>query len=195
MRVTRSRILTTLLVLVALFTGSFIAEHIPSADELLRDKPFLRAGVVGRPVSLRTADVTITAVHAAKQVTLHGQVAESAGVWLVVDVVWAPRREQGELAGSRPVVETADGRRFGGLQAVLNTCGPAQPGLPVKCQLPFEVAIDALEGAHLLVPAGTSVETADDVADIDLGIDIAAAEDMAASGDQIALLQTSTVSR
>ena len=48
----------------------------------------------GAPVRLRTADVTVAQVQAAKRVELYGQVAESSGLWLVFDVVWAARGGQ-----------------------------------------------------------------------------------------------------
>ena len=192
MRFTRNGLLTALLVVAALFVGSFVTSRLPQPDKLLGETPFLRDGVVGQPVRLRTADVTVERVQAAKRVELHGQVAESSGVWLVFDVVWAARSEPSQLAGTSPVVVAADGRRFGGTQAVIATCGPAQPGLPVSCQLPFELPADALEGARLLIPADGSTRANDDVADLDLGIGAAAAALLAETDAQIALL-TSTV--
>lgn len=136
MRFTRNGLLTAVLVAAALFVGSFVTERIPALDRF-GETPFLREGSVGAPVRLRTADVTVERVQTAKRVELFGQVSQSSGVWLVVDVVWASRGEPSQLSGTSPVVVAADGRRFGGAQAVVATCGPAQPGLPVSCQLPF----------------------------------------------------------
>ena len=192
MRFTRNGLLTAALVVAALFIGSFVTERLPQPAQLLGETPFLHDGVVGAPVRLRTADVTVAQVQAAKRVELYGQVAESSGLWLVFDVVWAAGGEASRLAGTSPVVVAADGRRFGGAQAVLATCGPAQPGLPVSCQLPFEVPADALEGARLLIPAEGNTRTNDDVADIDLGIDAATAARFADTDAHVALL-TSTV--
>lgn len=188
MRFTRQGLLTALLVVAALFVGSFVTSRLPQPDQLLAGAPFLRNGVIGAPVRLRTADVTVQRVQPAKRVELYGQVASSPAIFLVVDVVWAARGEPSTLAGSSPVVVAADGRRFGGTQAVSNSCGPAQPGLAVSCQLPFEVAADALEGARLFIPAGGDTQVSDDVADIDLGIDAEAAVQFAATDAQVELL-------
>lgn len=195
MRLTRTGMLTGILVVAALFLGSFIVDRLPKSDSLLSETPFLRAGTLGEPVSLRTAEVTVAKVQTAKRIELYRQVSESAEVFLVVDVVWEPVRESSTLTGSSPVVVASDGRVFGGTQVLINNCGPAQTGLPVTCQLPFEISADALEGARLRVPASGSVNSGDDVADIDLGIDAELAVRLSETNAQIKLQQTMAAPR
>ncbi|MEZ5086283.1 MAG: hypothetical protein R2722_08550 [Tessaracoccus sp.] len=195
MRFTREGLLTAVLVVAALFVGSFVTDRLPKPDSVLGETPFLHEAIIGEQVALRTADVTVTEVRSAKQVVLHGQVSESAGVWLVADIVWEPRHEPSLLGGTLPVVVSTDGRTFGGTQAVINNCGPTQPGLPVTCQLPFEMPVDALEGARLRIPAATTVRGSDDVADIDLAIDAEMAQQLAATDEQLALATTTAVGR
>ncbi|MFT3888446.1 MAG: hypothetical protein QM713_09840 [Arachnia sp.] len=192
MKFTRNGLLTTLLVVAALFIGSQITTHLPQPEFVLGEAPFLSKADVGEPVRLRTGDVTVTGVRSAKRVELYRQVAESPGVWLVVDLTWAPRDAPSGVPADAPELVAADGRRFGGTQAVINTCGPAQPGMPVACQFPFEVPTDALEGIRLLVPTGGSTRASDDVAEVDLGIDADRAAQLSATDEQVAL-ETSTV--
>ena len=194
MRLTRDGTLTALLVVAALFVGSYLKTHLPS-PESFRDAPYLHAAAVGQRVTLRTADVTVTGVQAAKRVERFGSVGQILGVWLVVDIIWASRGEPALLSGATPRVITVDGRAFGGSQAVTATCGPAQPGLPLACQLPFEVAADALEGARLQIPAQNAGAEADDVADIDLGITAERAARFAATDAQVKLAEAKAAPR
>lgn len=86
-----------------------------------------------------------------------------------------------------------DGRTFGGSQPVTNNCGPANPGLPVTCQLPFEVPTDALEGLVLAIPAETDSWAGDQVTEIDLGISADEAAAFATTDAQVALQQARVV--
>lgn len=192
MRLTREGILTAMLVVAALFVGSALTERLPQPSAVL-EAPFVREGAVGDTITLRTADVTVRGVDGSQIVRGIADTAQTSGVFLVVEIEWAPRGQASLLAGSAPEVVAADGRVFGGSQAVVNNCGPAQPGLPVRCQLPFEVAADAAAGARLLVPAGSTTDAADDIADIDLGITPERAAELAASTTVIRLKQPTVV--
>lgn len=189
MRLTREGLLTAVLVVAALFVGSSLTERLPQPSAVL-EAPFLHAGAVGDTIALRTADVTVHGITGSPLVRSFSDTAQTPGVFLVAEIEWAPRGQASMLSGAVPEVVAADGRVFGGFQAVSNNCGPAQPGLPVRCQLAFEVATDAAAGAHLLIPAGPTTGTADDVADIDLGITPEQAARFAASGTVIPLKQS-----
>lgn len=193
MRFTRDGLLTAILVVAALFVGSTLTQYLPKPDDF-RDDPFPVAGAFGEPVRLRNADITVTKVQAARTVELFGQVAATDGVWLVLDVTYAPRHEPGVLVGSQPLLSAPDGRRFGGLQAITKNCGPANPGLPVACQLPIEVPADALEGLVLTIPAENGQWENDEVTEIDLGITAERAAELRASEAQVTL-QEPTVAR
>ena len=194
MRLTRNGLLTTLLVIVALLVGSTLTRHLPDPNEF-RDAPYPVAGVLGEPVRLRTGEITLTGVRSARTVEIFGNVAATTGVWLVVDVTYEPLHEPGLMAGSQARVEALDGRQFGGLQPVTNNCGPANPGLPVACQLPFEVDDAALEGLVLAIPALAENWGADHVTAIDLGITAERAEELRASEDHVVLLRPRVVER
>lgn len=187
MRLSRDGFLTAILVVAALFVGSFVTSRMPNPDSLLTERPFLHDVGLNQTVELRTGSVTVTRIETAKQVEIYSQVAASEGVWLVATVRWSPVGEPELIGGSQPVVRAADGRTFGGIQAVTNNCGSTQPGLMVQCQLAFEVAPDALQGAHLLIPAGSSVTASDDVAEIDLGIDAIIADELSQTDAHISL--------
>ena len=174
MQTTRTGILTAVLVVVALWLGSVISTALPSASDIL-SRPFVHEAHVGEPVTLRTATVTVTDVRAADEVASYRSIASTTGVWLVVDLEVVAREEAGRLIPAAFRLRAADGRLFGELPAVTVSCGPLQPGIAVRCTVPFEVPPDAVPGAHLLIPAAADVEATDDLADVDLGIDDALA--------------------
>ena len=60
------------------------------------------------------------------------------------------------------------------------------PGLPVRCQLIFEMDKEALEGARLNIPASTA--RGDDMAQIDLGIDAAKAATLSRNTQSIRIV-------
>lgn len=194
MKFSRTGLLTAILVVAALFIGSYISQALPVSDRVIGERPFMHEASLGDTVRLRTADVTVTAVQTAFEVESKstGQVASTSGVWIVFDITWSPVGESALLENQAAVVRAADGREFGGSQAVTSNCGPTQPGLPVACQLPIEISADALEGAHLLLPAGGYINLSDDVADYDLGIDAELASELADADERIVLLESTT---
>lgn len=193
MRFTRNGLITAVLVVAALFVGSFVAERMPRPEGYLTEQPFIHEGEIGQTVVLRTGEVSVVGVYAAKTVELFLDVSESADVWLVVDVRWTPLGEPHLIGGSTAAIAASDGRTFGGSQPVNNICGRTQPGLTVGCQMAFEISADALEGAQILLPAESSVRTGDGVAQIDLGIDAATAAEWAETDAHITLLESTVM--
>lgn len=193
MKTTGKTVLTVLITLALLYAGSLITKLLPDATEILSDRPFTHEVTVGETVAMRTGDVAVTDVQAAAKIELYDQVAITDQVWLVIDVRWTPRGESDLIGGSFPVIRSQDGRTFGGSQPLTVNCGPTPPGLTVWCQMPFEMPIDALEGSKVLIPAGNSVFTSDDVAQIDLQIDEATAGKFASTEEQISLQYSSPV--
>lgn len=195
MTFTREGLLTALLVIAALFFGSYITTLIPTPDQVTSDQPFFHEVAVGETAQMRTGSVTVTGVETASQVELFAQIAGTSGVWLVVDVEFEPIGQSTLIAGGNAVLRAVDGRTLGGTQAVTTNCGPTPPGMMVTCQLAFELPSDALEGAHLWIPAGASVNTSDDVADVDLGIDAERAAELAATDQHLELIETTAVTK
>lgn len=187
MKFSRTGLFTAILVVAALFVGSYVSSIIPSPDRIMSERPFFHEALVGDTVELRSAHVTVTDVRTAHEIEYLGQIAGTAGVWIVFDIEWSPVREPAVLRGHSIAVRAHDGRMFGGAQAILNNCGPTQPGLPVSCTLAIEMAADALTDATLLIPAGDSVTASDDVAVINLGIDADRAAALAAPTARIPL--------
>lgn len=192
MRLTRSGLLTGLIVVLALWVGSIVTSWLPDPQQVYAAS-FFRPGTVGETVSIRSYNVTVTGVRAGPEVATDAQVAVTRSLWLVVDLTWSPTdaaiawSSEGvasQLTAAEPRLMSADGREFGGLPGITTTCGAAQPGLPLTCSVPFEVPPDALEGAHFWFPS-SYVGAMDDVADIDLDIDAARAADLAASTDRV----------
>lgn len=193
MKFSRNGLFTAILVVAALFVGSYVSSVIPVPDRIMSERPFVHPAEIGDTVLLRTAETSVTAVSSAKEIELLGQVAGTDGLWLVFDISWNPRNEPAILPNRAIAVRTVDGRTFGETQAVTSNCGPTQPGLRVECQIAIEVTEDALAGAHLLIPAGGSITASDDVADFDLGIDADRAEALSSPEERIALTESTVV--
>ena len=185
MQFTRDGIVTVLLVIAALFLGTVVTERIPDPQETL-NAPFDHEAGVGEPVAMRTGVVTVTGVRAAKQVTSFVDTATTRGVWLIVDTEWTPQHEPHILSGSEVRIRAADGRSFGGDSVLTASCTPTQPGITFLCSFAFEMDPKALPGATVLLPASLLGE-ADDVAVVDLGLDEAAAQRLAAATAPIKL--------
>lgn len=174
----RSHLVTGGLVLLALSAGVFINKRLPEPASV-REAPFIREVSRNASVNLRTGQVTVLGVEASP--TLAGQQVTAVskdGTFLVLDLEFRARNRPGSL--SRLTLEARDGRTFGGLPPTgTDGCGPAQPGIPVRCQVVFEVDRVALDGLKLRVPSDQfSSGRGDLVALIDLNIDPALAQNL-----------------
>ena len=181
-----SRWLTIPVLAAALLFGSWTASHLPTSSSVTNDQ-FIRAGMVGQSVDLRTGSVKVTQVRSAAEVQSGGQVAKTPGIWLIVDVNFTPKNEPRPLL--EPQLSDSKGRDFGGGQAITPAaCGPGQPGLVLGCTFALEIPKDALPGATLLLHSENSFSTVPfDVASIDLGIDESQAEQLAADTGRVLL--------
>lgn len=189
MGLSRTSLLTAVLVVIALFVGSLLDAHLPRLDRLVAE-PFLRTGTVGEPVNLRTVTVTVTGVRSGKEVESLRTVSVTTAVWLVVDYVVEARGEERIVAPTNLRLKAADGRLFGGTPGVVVSCPRAQPGVPITCSVPFEVPADAVAGSRLLVPAEADVDLMDDVASIDLGLTPDRAEVLASDTTRVIIAPT-----
>lgn len=179
MPVTRAQWITGALVIAGLAVGSVVSSRLPDPAQAWQ-APFPESGAVGDRVGLRTAWVTVESVAASTTVrSPTNEVAATPGTFLVLDLEYEARLEAWSL--SEQEIRTPDGRRFGGSQVVRPGCS-GQPGIPVACQVVFELPADALEGAHFWAPPdGKAGGDGDTTLDIDLGIDAARAGELAAS--------------
>lgn len=189
----RSAVLTVLVLVTALVVGAWVTSLVPIADDL-GERPFVHEAAVGDEVLLRTGTVTVTGVRAANELAHAGQVAATEGVWLLADVTFDPRGETRYLP--QPWLVTPDGTRYGDRQALTLPCGPAQPGLPVVCTLALELPSEALEGAHLWIPADHhGLDHPDDILDVDLALDAAAVQRLTQDLGQVTVEQPKVVGR
>lgn len=178
MRLTRDGLVTSLLVVGALFVGSALEDRVPDATDLFSDR--FEVGVrIGEPASLRTGIVTVTDVRSARELTHNMDIATTAQVFLVVDLTWEPTGSANPLILSSVTFETADGVRYAGQPGLQTYCGQTNPGLPVDCVVHFELPADRIAGGHLLVPSLETVDGSDVVAVVDLGLDGNVAESLA----------------
>ena len=165
---TTERTLTGLVTIAALAIGVAVTSRLPSADSIAA-WPFVHQVAIGETVSLRTGQLTVDGVDATTAVTQSGKTVKTSAHWLLVMMRFTAAREPSALAGM--TLKTADGRTYSATRPLQSTCGAGQPGITIRCTIPFEVPADALAGAHLLVPAALLGQGAgDDLADVDLGI-------------------------
>lgn len=182
MRITRMGLLTGLIVVLALWVGSLVTRMLPAPSDVY-ERPYVESGSLGEQVTTRAFDVTVTGVRAGPEAERDTTVAATTGVWLVVDFTLTARGETFLLPVAEVRIEAADGRQFGGVPGLTASCRRAQVGIAQTCSIPFEVPPDAIEGAHVLIPA-SYVTAMDDVAVIDLGISGEEATDLAASTER-----------
>ena len=167
MKVSRSTLVTLVLVLAALALGHVITQRLPQPDDVA-SRPFVRAGELGQPITLRTGTLTVLSASVTHSVSQFGTTYTTPHGWLVVRVQYTAAGRTNTL--TNPTIVAADGREFGGYQSVPTPCGPAQPDFTIACDLVVEVAQDALPGARLRLMADPlgGARTPDDVAEVDL---------------------------
>lgn len=167
----------------ALLIGGWLQPMLPDSDEVAT-APYVRAGVLGESVDYRLGTVSVTDVQGAKEYVNYGRVAATSGIWLVFDLEFVAKDEPRSIPA--PYLRDAEGRLYGGSQAVTNLCGPAQPGMIAECRLALEVPESALEGSTLILPASFRMLGApDDEVAIDLMIDAAKAKEIVADAGRV----------
>ena len=169
------------LILAALAAGRVVTSAY-GADDSLGD-PFLVAGSLGRPVSLRYADVTATAVEGSTLVSPNSGM-RTTGVWLAVRLKIVTKGEPQEVRYA--AVEDRRGRTYlaNGTRSQFSP-GASQPGVPRYASALVEVPADAVKGARLRVALNSLDTRRDDMADIDLGLTAADAQEWAARTEML----------
>lgn len=179
---------------MALAAGAYIASKIPD-PRAIRSAMFVHKAKIGDTVQLRTGSVKLVNIDASKRIFVPKETAATGanvgisqnGIFLVATIDIAGKNEPGGFADLS--IYDRYGRSFGGTQAIgTNACGPASPGLPIRCRIVFEIEADALAGAALRVPASDGA--GDDMAEIDLGIDPAKAAQLARNVQTIKITST-----
>ena len=161
------------LVVAALAVGAAITTHTPDTDA--RERPFVRAGVVGQPVNARTFDATVVSVRGAARVTggaKSARVRDTAGVWVVVRVRLAARDKPTTV--DHAVVRDARGRSTLATPRVVQPLignAVVQPGIPVEGDVVFEVPRDAAAAGLTIGLADALDPRMDAVAEVPLPID------------------------
>lgn len=173
-----------LVVLVAMSIGRLITDHLDPEEAAFA--PFVREGHLGETVRLEYADVRVTGIRAGHYLDGAGDVVAAAGVFLVVDATLVAR--EGHVQFGELSFLDRKGRRFPA-QDRASACS-ATTGAPTGARwhimLCFDVPTDPelLVGSKLRVARGSTTIGAlrrDDLAEIDLGIDLERAQELAAS--------------
>jgi hypothetical protein len=182
---TRAAVVTAFAVLAALAAGTALSSALPSANDV-SDAPFVTTGVVGQVAHLRTGELTVLGVDASTTVSDSlDQAVSEQGTFLIVKLRWVASPKPHSLTGVW--VRAADGRTYHDGSPVTSFCAPAQTGIPVSCQLIFEMPKAALAGATLVAPSEAISAEGDLQARIDLGIDGALASALAAKTAEVTL--------
>ncbi len=153
-----------------------VAEAEPPRD------PFVRSAEVGETAGMEYADVRVTAVRSAATLDDGSTVIVPVERFLLVDVEVTSTAELTTFLGHYLV--DADGRRF--VTEARTGCAenltPAV-GVAWRATFCFDVPRDAVEGMHFVLSRGDYGTNGDDqrrdeVADVDLAIDRAAADEL-----------------
>jgi hypothetical protein len=167
--------------LVALAVGGMVVWVAPS-DETA-EAPFVRAGDVGDVVALEYADVSVTDVLAADQLSGALDGAVPAGTFLLADVELLVRGGSTRFDGV--YVRDSEGRLHGASGTAGCTISGSSTNVPAGvryyARYCFDLPRSALAGAVLVVSRGAGHDDGvgwrrDDVAEIDLGISEAEAD-------------------
>lgn len=173
---------SALIGIIILAGGAYLSSKIPSPKDI-REDPFVRVAKAGEPVALRAGTVKLLRTDVSDRVFVPRQTASTGanvtvsqhGAFVVATVEVSGR--DGPESFSNVTLVDRRGRTFGGPQPIGdNACGYASPGLPMRCQLVFEIDKSALAGMKLRIPSSTT--GGDDVAEIDLAIDDAKAKQL-----------------
>jgi hypothetical protein len=160
------------LVLAALAAGRAVTTLFP-ADAAI-STPFVRAGVIGQPVSLRYADITAAGVQGSTCVATSSSSLgmQTPGVFVVVPLVIVAKGESAEVRYA--AVRDREGRTFlaSGTRSSF-TAGTGQAGVRRYASVLVEVPRDAVAGAHLRVALNRLDQRRDDLADVDLRLSTA----------------------
>lgn len=157
-----------LVALGLLAAGSQLHRWLPSDDDDPGSEPFLRAGVVGQAVDLRTATVTVESVSGSRTVEEYGSELVSPGVWVVARYTVVADRENTPVTFAE--LEDGAGRLWTLTGRNANVCLAGPPGVETHCAAYFEVPPDALPSLRLHLARESRDTRYDVVADVDLGL-------------------------
>jgi len=157
-----------LAVLGLLAAGSQLQRWLPSDDDDPGSEPYLRPGVVGEAVDIRTATVTVESVVGSRTVEEYGSEMVSPGVWVVVRYTVVADRENTPVTLAE--LEDGEGRLWTLSGRNSNSCISGPPGVEAHCAAYFEVPVDALSSLRLHLARESRDTRYDVVADVDLGL-------------------------
>ena len=187
----RQRVLSALAVLVALALGQVVTDRLDRESK--DDPPFLRNADLGEVAHLTYGEVEVTDVRPAQFLAPQAsdELARIAGgVFVLVSTKVVATREPTHFLTARLVGR--DGREY--QPSARSTCDAfpsGDTGLPSYTMLCFDVPASALAGLHFQTSRGSQNDDSirgDDMADVDLGISAADAEEWA-STDAVYLVE------
>ena len=166
----RSQLGTGALVVAALSLGQVLVEHLPSSDRAGR--PFENETTIGKSVSLRTGDLTVTDVDGARSIQPQRDARLiSPGVIVVVRFDFTPKVPETSITYGE--LRDADGRItslsvYGARSAI--SCPTPPVGITSHCTALVEADPRTLAGARLTLGPAAIDPRFDDVAVADLDI-------------------------
>ncbi|MBO0608960.1 hypothetical protein [Myceligenerans salitolerans] len=166
---------------VAIGAATWFVTQVPQDAGV--DQPFEVEGAVGETVRLGYADLTVTDVRVAQRIDGEG-VAQAGGVFVVVDAVWEAAARTLSIGGAE-LVDAEERTHAATDRSGCATATSAAPAYGQRITYCFDVAPDALEGAHVRLGRGGEGESGafqrrDAVAVVDLGLDEAALDEAGA---------------
>ena len=160
-----------------LAAGSALQGWLPGDDEDPVAEPHVRAGSVGEAIDVRTATVRVEEVRVAGAVEQYGSEMVSPGVWVVAHYSFVPTQENAQITFAE--MRDDQDRSWGLVGRNANSCLEAPPGLTAHCTVFMEVPPEALPTLRLRLARLARDTRFDAVAEVDLGLSAADAEDVA----------------
>lgn len=160
-----------------LVAGSFLQDWLPDDEADPAAEPHVRTGQVGETIDLRSAAVTVDEVLGTTRIEHQGDELVSPGVWVVVRFTVVPTEENASVTFAE--LADDDGRVWGIVGRNDVTCTPSPPGLAAHCSVHIEVPPDALPTLRVRLARLASETRFDAIAEVDLGLTRADAEEFA----------------
>ena len=188
----RRRLGTAALVVVAVAVGGVANAYMPGPA--IQQRPFIRTGHAGDRVDARTIDVQLLGVRGGAIVRSGGATHDTSGVWVVVKVRVTAHIEPVQLG--QVMLRDGQGRLFraSGRLGDNPPLRQLQPGMPVDCEIGFEIPKDApLPVAARLTTALIDIRM-DGMAQVELDLKKGQLQQWAADQTPLSLMRPELVS-
>lgn len=162
------RLGTAVLVAGAVAVGGAVNAYAPGPE--LRERPFINSGHKGDRVVGRTFDAELLGVRGGAIVTSRSQPHDTGGVWVIIKVRLTAHEKPQQI--NYGAIRDGDDRIFRSSGRIDNNppYRIMQPGIPIECEIVFEVPKDVPLPIAARLSASFSDLRMDSVAQLELDV-------------------------